>query len=244
MTGRLESVNVGLPRPVSWRGHTIQTAIWKSPVLGPVAVQATNVEGDRQGDPRVHGGPDKAVYAYATIDYDWWEGELGRSLDPGTFGENLTVSGLDLVDAVVGERWRIGEVLLEVTQPRIPCFKLGLRMQDGGFPRRFAHAGRPGTYLRVLQEGRLRAGDPVEVVHRPDHGVTVGLIERAYHRGGADGAGGPSRDIARGLARRLLAVDELPIGWREWAEEVLAAATADQRSGGRSAGSLAHGDSA
>jgi MOSC domain-containing protein YiiM len=206
VAGVVESVNVGTPREVRWRGQAVRTAIWKDPVPGRVRVRATNVDGDEQGNPEVHGGVDQALYAYAAEDYEWWGGELGRALGPGTFGDNLTVRGIDVSGAVVGERWRAGGTLLEVTAPRTPCFKLGIRMGSQAFPRRFAAARRPGAYLRVLAEGELAAGDPVEVVHRPGHGLTVAEVSRIYHD---DHAGAP----------RLLEAPELSGTWRQWAEK-------------------------
>jgi MOSC domain-containing protein YiiM len=197
------SVNVGLPRAVELEGRSITTAIWKQPVAGRVAVRGVNVAGDGQADRSVHGGADKAVYAYAREDTDWWEAELGRPLGDGTFGENLTVRGLDVSNALVGERWRIGTAVLEVSQPRLPCFKLGLRMGDPRFVKRFASALRPGAYLRIVREGEIRAGDQIEVMHRPAHEITIELIARAYLRD-------------HELAPRLLEAPELPEGWREW----------------------------
>jgi MOSC domain-containing protein YiiM len=129
-------------------------------------------------DRSVHGGPDKAVYAYAAEDLAWWAEALDRPVQPGTFGENLTTVGMDLAGAVVGERWAVGTTVLEVTQPRIPCYKLGIRMGDPQFPRRFAAAGRPGAYLRIIDGGAIAAGDTIRVISRPTHDVTVGLIER------------------------------------------------------------------
>jgi len=198
------AVNVGRPRDVMVGDRVVTTAIWKEPVSGRVAVRGVNVAGDDQADRSVHGGPDKAVYAYAAEDYEWWEAQLGRELGPGTFGENLTVRGVDVSGALVGERWRAGEVLLEVSAPRTPCFKLGYRMGDQGFVRRFAAAGRPGAYLRILAEGEVAAGDPVEVVHRPGHGLSVAEVSRIYHHDHA-------------AADRLLGVPELAGGWKEWA---------------------------
>jgi MOSC domain-containing protein YiiM len=178
--GRLVSVNAGLPREVGTRrGRPVLSAIGKVPVEGRVRVAGVNVAGDDQADRRVHGGPDKAVYAYAAEDTAWWEQEVGRELGPGAFGENLTVEGLDVTGAVVGERWRAGTVTLEVCQPRLPCFKLGLRFGDPHMVRRFAEAGRPGAYLRIAEEGALAAGDAIEVLDRPAHGITVALVSRA-----------------------------------------------------------------
>jgi MOSC domain-containing protein YiiM len=206
--GRVVSVNVGQPAVVDWHGRAVSTAIWKQPIAARVRVRGVNVDGDGQADRRVHGGPTKAIYAYSADDYAWWETELGAVLPSGTFGENLTVTGVQPADCVVGERWRIGGALLRVTEPRIPCFKLGLRMGDAAFVKRFADAARPGTYLGIDDEGELGAGDSIELVHRPDHGVTIGMVERAYH-------GHPE------LRQRLLDVADLSEGWRAWAARAL-----------------------
>jgi MOSC domain-containing protein YiiM len=178
---RLISVNVGLPKEVDTGQRIVETAIWKAPVEGRVNVRGVNLEGDLQADLSVHGGPDKAVYAYAIEETRIWEEELGGELGPGAFGENLTTEGVDVSGAILGERWRVGTTLLEVVQPRLPCFKLGLRMGDPTFLRRFALASRPGAYLKILEEGNLGAGDPigVDVVGRPDHGVSVRLVSDA-----------------------------------------------------------------
>ena len=178
---RLISVNVGLPKEVDTGRRIVETAIWKAPVEGRVKVRHDNLEGDRQADLTVHGGPDKAVYAYAIEETRIWEDELGRELGAGAFGENLTTEGVDVSGAVLGERWRIGSTLLEVVQPRLPCFKLGLKMGDPTFLKRFALASRPGAYLKILEEGEFGAGDRVEVdlAGRPDHGVSVRLVSDA-----------------------------------------------------------------
>ena len=176
-------------------------------------MRGVNLDGDDQADRSVHGGPDKAVYAYASEDLAWWAEGLGQPVEPGSFGENLTTAGIDRSEAVIGERWAIGSTLLEVSQPRVPCFKLGIRMGDPTFPRRFAQAGRPGAYLRVVAEGSLRAGDVIRPVSRPVHGVTVGLVTRAYHRD-------------HSLAARILEAPELPEPWVGWARNVLRARTA------------------
>src|SRR5215207_9705897 len=171
---RLVSVNVGKPQQIAVRrGRPMMSAIGKQPVAGPVRVAGVNLDGDDQADRRVHGGTDKAVYAYASEDRAWWAGELDRELGPGAFGENLTTEGVDVSGAVVGERWRIGSVELEVAQPRLPCAKLALRMGEPQMVKRFAQARRPGAYLRIVHEGSLAAGDAVEVLSRPSHGVTV-----------------------------------------------------------------------
>jgi MOSC domain-containing protein YiiM len=180
VTARLLSVNVGRPAQLGVRrGRPLMSAIGKAPVEGRVRVAGVNLEGDDQADRRVHGGPDKAVYAYAREDAAFWEGELGRRLGPGAFGENLTTEGLDVSGAVVGERWRIGSVELEVCQPRLPCNKLALRMGEPLMVKRFAQASRPGAYLRIVREGSLGAGDAVEVLARPSHGITVREVSDA-----------------------------------------------------------------
>jgi MOSC domain-containing protein YiiM len=179
--GELISVNVGVARQigVSRRGRPVVSAIGKSPVTGRVAVRGVNLAGDDQADRSVHGGPEKAVYAYASEDSAWWATVLGFEVAPGAFGENLTTAGVDVSGAVIGERWRIGSTELEVCQPRQPCYKLSVAFQDPGMVRRFARAGRPGAYLRIVSEGELGAGDAVEIVSRPDHGITIALVAQA-----------------------------------------------------------------
>ena len=173
MIPRIVSLNVGGVREVDWRGRRVTTGIWKSPVLARVALRGVNFAGDDQADRRVHGGPDKAVYAYASEDYAYWRDAEGIDTPPGLFGENLTTSGVDLSLAVVGERWAVGTTVLEVAQPRLPCSKLGLRMNDPAFPKRFQHALRPGAYLRVVSEGDVGTGDTIIVHDRPAHGITL-----------------------------------------------------------------------
>jgi MOSC domain-containing protein YiiM len=179
VTGRLLSVNTGAVAPLTRGRRTVESGIVKSPVEGRVRVEGVTVAGDRQADLRVHGGADKAVYAYAIEDYRWWSDGLGSPLAPGTFGENLTVSGVEVSGAVIGERWEVGSALLEVAQPRLPCYKLGMRMGDPVFVSRFAAANRPGAYLRIVEPGELGAGDAVRVADRPGHGVTVAEVSRA-----------------------------------------------------------------
>lgn len=210
-SGRLLSVNVAEPRTVMWQGHAVTSAIWKSPVAGPLAVAGVNIAGDDQADRQAHGGPDKAVYAYSAQDYAFWRDEFGVAVEPGLFGENLTIDGIDVSHARVGERWEVGSVLLEVSQPRIPCYKLGMRLQDVAFPRQFAAAERPGAYLRILREGSLQSGSTVRVVHRPEHEVDVAFVSRAYH-------------TDRSLLPRLLEIPELSQSWRDWVEHMLSAA--------------------
>jgi MOSC domain-containing protein YiiM len=203
------SVNVGTPRTVSWAGRSVTSAIWKSPVTARVEVAGVNLAGDDQADRRVHGGVDKAVYSYAAEDYQWWSAQLGTDLGPGTFGENITAVGIDLGASVIGTRWHVGSSVLEVAQPRMPCFKLGVRMGDAGFVDRFADARRPGAYLRIIEDGDLGVGDAILVGESPRHGLTVNDIVDAY----AD----PSRDVLE----RIVAIDVVPEGWRDWAERQL-----------------------
>jgi MOSC domain-containing protein YiiM len=205
------SVQVAEPREIVWLGRDATTSIWKKLVDGPVRVDEASLAGDLQADLRFHGGLDKAVYAYAREDYEWWERELGRPLANATFGENLTLEGLDVTGAHVGDQWRIGSALLEVTGPRTPCWKLGARMEDAEFPVYFAAAGRPGAYLRVLEQGELQAGDAVEVARRPSHGLSVGEVAAIYHG-----------DRAR--CEELLRAPEIGAEWQAWVQERLGGA--------------------
>ena len=207
--GRLVSVNVGAPRSVEWHGRTVRTAIWKAPVDGPVEVRGVNVAGDDQADRRVHGGTHKAVYAYGAADYRWWSEQLGVELGPGTFGDNLTVDGLDLRAAEVGERWRVGSCLLEVSEPRMPCFKLGIRMGTADFVDLFGVVARHGTYLRIVEEGTVTTGDDVVLVSRPDHRLTV--AELAASQQGEDAA----------LLERVAAHPAVSPGWADAARRTL-----------------------
>ena len=184
--GCLVSVNVGVPRSVEWRGRRVRTAIWKDPVTGPVEVRGVNVAGDDQADRRVHGGTHKAVYAYGAEDYAWWSDHLGIEVGPGWFGDNLTVEGFDLGRAWVGERWRIGTCTLEVSEPRMPCFKLGIRMGTADFVELFGVVRRFGTYLRIVEAGTVIAGDDIIRVTRPPVELTV--AELAESRGTDDAA--------------------------------------------------------
>jgi MOSC domain-containing protein YiiM len=203
MSGSVLSVNVAQIREIPRGGEMVPTGIWKVPVEGRVAVRGVNIEGDEQADRSVHGGPDKALYAYAREDTDWWERELGRELPHGAFGENLTLGGVDVTGALIGERWRIGSVLLEVSEPRFPCWKLGVRFSDPRMLKRFAAARRPGAYLRIAEEGELAADDAVEIVERPDHDLTIGGFANAYLED-------------RDALARLLDVPAVSEMWRDW----------------------------
>ena len=169
----LISVNAGHPAELPAGRRTLRTAIVKQPVAGPARLRATGLEGDEQADRENHGGRYKAAYAYAREDQAWWERELGRDIPPALLGETLTTEGLDVNGAEIGERWRIGPAEVMVSGPRVPCRKLAARMGDPLFVRRFVRAGRPGAYLTVLREGDVQAGDAIEVLERPGHGVTV-----------------------------------------------------------------------
>lgn len=206
---RVVSVNVGRPRSFRYRGREATSAIWKTPVAGRIRAAGVNLEGDDQADRSVHGGPDKAVYSYAVEDAKWWENELGRELGFGAFGENLTTEGVDVTGAVIGEKWRIGSALFQVSEPRAPCWKLGRRFEDDRFIKRFTEAGRTGAYLRILEEGEIGAGDEIHVFDRPSHGVAIGEVFRIYSR-------------ERGKLARLLQAPELGRSWRGWVEEQLA----------------------
>lgn len=177
------SVNVGRARTASWAGIG-RTAMDKQPMRGVVAVNRLGLDGDQVGDTKYHGGVDQAVYAFAREDLDWWQEELGQEIRDGQFAENLTTRGLDVNESEVGERWRIGTATFEVAMVRIPCNDFKKWQQLSGYEsrawvKRFAQQARPGPYLRVVQEGELRAGDDLEVVHQPGHGVTVSTMFRA-----------------------------------------------------------------
>jgi MOSC domain-containing protein YiiM len=210
---RLLSVNVGQPREVQWRGETIQTSIWKSPVAGRVRVTKQNVAGDRQADPSVHGAPDMTVYAYPSEHYAFWRDQLpGMDLPWGVFGENLSVQGL-LEDGVrIGDRLRIGSTELVVTQPRLPCFKLGIRFGRKDIVKRFQQSGRTGFYLSVLQEGEVSAGDTIQHLKTSDESLTVSDIVSLVDDKEPDPA----------LLRRAAELSALPASWREHFQKQLA----------------------
>ena len=203
---RLISVNVGRPRDVDWHGRVVRTSIWKSPVKGTVRVTTLNLEGDEQSDLSVHGGPEKAVYVYPSEHYDYWRRELpAADLPWGAFGENLTTEGLLEADVSIGDRLRAGSAEFLVTQPRVPCYKLGIRFGRDDMVKRFLHGGRSGFYLAVLREGEVAAESPCEVAARDRHGVTVADIAALY-----------ARDLdSEDLLRRAVEVPALPEGWKE-----------------------------
>jgi MOSC domain-containing protein YiiM len=212
---RVVSVNVGLPRTVRWKGRDVTTGIFKQPVEGRVPVRRLNLDGDRQADLAVHGGPAKAIYAYPLEHYGFWEQELGRELPLGMFGENLTVEGLPLEeDAGIGDRFRVGTSELVVTQPRLPCYKLGLRFGRADMVKRFLASGRTGYYLAVAAEGDVGADDRVEVLARHPAAIPVSEITRVYAH--------DRHDVE--AIERLAALDALPDDWRRWFEKNLGAA--------------------
>jgi len=217
--GKVLSVNVGGIRQFEYNKRPAESAIWKSPVSNRIRARGVNLDGDDQADREAHGGPDKAIYAYALEDLKWWENQLGDTLEYGQFGENLTTEGLNVNDALVGERWEVGSTVLEVSEPRVPCWRLGVRMNDKMFPRLFTEAMRPGPYLRIIVEGDIGAGDEIGVVDRPDHGVTVRDVFRIF-----------SRD--RDEVEILLKVPQMSESWRTWAEKRLDARQRDANSPG------------
>jgi MOSC domain-containing protein YiiM len=209
---RVVSVNVGLPRTVLWKGREVTTGIFKEPARGRAAVRRLNLDGDRQADLDVHGGAVKAVYAYPYEHYAFWRNELGEELSVGAFGENLTVEGLPLEDEVaVGDRFRIGSSELVVTQPRLPCFKLGLRFGREDMVKRFLRSRRTGYYLAVAVEGDVASGDRVESLARHPARIPVAEITRVYVSERNDEA----------AIERLVALDILPDDWRRYFAERL-----------------------
>ena len=208
------SINVGRTREAAWAGIG-RTAIDKSSSSGLVHAHRLGLDGDQVGDTVHHGGVDQAVYAFAREDLDWWAAELGREIRDGQFAENLTTLGIDVNEAEVGERWQVGSAVFEVASVRIPCndFKNWQRLNgydDKAWVKRFTAQGRPGPYLRVVQEGDLQAGDELRVVHQPGHGVTVSTMFRAL-------------TTERSLLPELLKVDNLARGPRRIAEEYVGA---------------------
>jgi MOSC domain-containing protein YiiM len=178
---RVISVNRGREADLLIGGKPGRSAIFKRPVDDQVAVRLLGLDGDEQADKEDHGGLEQAVYAYAREDLDWWTEQLCRELPNGMFGENLTTAGIDVSSALIGETWRVGTALVQVTGPRIPCVTFKSWLDEPHWVRRFADAGRPGAYLRVLSEGNVRAGDDLTVLSRPDQPVTVAESMRAYY---------------------------------------------------------------
>jgi len=204
---KLLSVNVGLPREVEWRGRKVRTSIWKSPKKGRVLVARLNLEGDEQSDLSVHGGADKAVYAYPAEHYAFWRMELpDMDLSWGAFGENLTLEGLIESQAMIGDRIQIGSAEFLVTQPRMPCFKLGIRFGRDDMVKRFLRSGRTGFYLSVLREGEVGAGDRIEFTLHDNRALSVADIAALYARDSDNQA----------TLRRAADTPALPESWREY----------------------------
>lgn len=201
---RLVSVNVGGPREVEWRGETVLTSIWKSPVSGIVQLGKLNLAGDKQSDLSVHGGIDKSVYAYPSEHYAWWCGELpGVELPWGVFGENFSTEGLLEDEVFIGDRFRIGTAEVVVTQPRLPCFKLGIRFGEPMMVKRFLQSGRSGFYLKVAREGEVEAGCGIERLAKASRSISIAAIGRLHGDQAAD-------------AEQLRQVSELPDLARSW----------------------------
>lgn len=200
---KIISLNAGLPRTVPYNGGEVSTGIFKAPVPGPRMLRRLNLDGDRQADLENHGGRNKAVYAYPSEHYEFWRRELpGMDLPWSIFGENLTTEGLKEEDACIGDHFRIGEAVVAVRQPRIPCYKLGIRFGRDDIVKKFLASGRSGIYFSVLEEGLVNAGDAIERIHRDENGVTVADINRAYVHG--------RENIP--LLRRIVSAEILPPG--------------------------------
>jgi MOSC domain-containing protein YiiM len=209
---KLISVNVGLPREIAWNCASVATGIFKQPVAGPVRVERLNIVGDRQADLSVHGGPNKAVYAYPSEHYGYWCRELGDGNLPwGMFGENLTTEGLDEKVVRIGDRFRVGTAELVVTQPRSPCYKLGIRFGRPEMVKRFVASRRTGFYFAVAQEGEIESGDTIELVERAANSLTVAEIFALYAFEKND----------RQKLRRAAELEALPENWRGYFLEQL-----------------------
>ena len=205
---KVVSVNVGLTREVLWHGHSVTTGIFKEPVAGRVALRELNLDGDRQADLSVHGGKYKAVYSYPLEHYGYWRKELpGHELPMGMFGENFTTDGLLEESVHLGDRFSVGSAEVVVTQPRLPCYKLGIRFQSDDMVRRFLASGRTGFYVAVTREGEVEAGDEIKVISRDENAVPVSEITRLYVAKRYD-----DRDVAS--LRRALRVATLPESWK------------------------------
>src|SRR5947208_2905052 len=212
MTPRLLSVNVGLPREITWRGQTIRTAIWKGPVNGKRLVRRLNIDGDAQGDLAGHGGEQRAVFVYQMDSYRYWEHELKRSdFTFGQFGENFTVEGLADSEVRVGDRYRIGGALFEVTQPRVTCYRVGIRMDEPRMPALLVEHHRPGFYFRVLEEGEVGGGDEIVKVAEGTEGLTVAAVDALLYLPGP----------AKGEIERALCITALSPGWKSSFEALL-----------------------
>ena len=213
---KIVSLNVGRPRLVVWNGQTVSTGIYKTPAAGRVSLRTLNLDGDRQADLTVHGGPDKAAYAYPSEHYGYWRDELpGAELPWGMFVENFTTEGLDESTVNIGDRFRLGSAEVTVTQPRLPCYKLGIKFGRQDILKMFLASGRTGFYFSVRREGEVGAGDEIELIGRDEHHVTVADALRLYVQ--------DKHDLE--TLRRAVAVEALPESWREHFQRQLEAAT-------------------
>ena len=211
-SGSLLSVNVGLPQDLVWHGRTVHTAVWKRPVAGPRMVRRLNIDGDGQGDLAGHGGEHRAVFVYQIESYRYWQAQLGRDdFAYGQFGENFTVAGLADDQVCIGDRYRIGEAVFEVTQPRVTCYRVGIRMDDPRMPAMLVSHHRPGFYFRVLREGVVQAGDDVVKVGSAPEAMTVADVDALLYL-----PGHPREQVLRAL--RIAA---LPDGWKASFEAML-----------------------
>ena len=208
---RLSSVNVGTEESIKNAGKSGKTGIYKRPVNTPVQVTYNGLAGDEISDTKNHGGRDQAVYVFGVPDYGWWSGELGYELPPGTFGENLTIADLESATIGIGDRLEINSVVLEVTAPRIPCATLAARMKDPLFVKRFRWAGRPGVYCRVLREGAVRAGDPVELRRYAGSAIPILEVFRDFFDPEPD-EGAIRHHLAAPIAGRARAIKEKQLG--------------------------------
>jgi MOSC domain-containing protein YiiM len=207
---KLISINVGLPRIVTFNGGPVSTGIFKEPVAGRVMLRTLNLDGDRQADLSVHGGPSKAVYVYPSEHYDYWKRELpGMNLPWGMFGENFTSAGLLESKVNIGDRFRIGSAVVMVTEPRMPCYKLGIKFGRSDIVKKFLASERTGFYFAVLQEGEVCAGDPMELIEKTDDSIRVSDITRLYTR--------DKHNL--GLLRRAVEVEALPESWKSYFHE-------------------------
>lgn len=210
MSARVLSINItSIVHQGEWTGSEGRTGIDKRSVVGSVEFKNNGVAGDRIIDTNVHGGYDQAVYAYAREDALWWEKEIGEEIPAGRFGENLTTEGIDVNAALVGEQWKIGSVILEVSQPRIPCRVFAGFWKRATLIKDFTQAGRPGAYLRIIQEGTAQAGDAIEVIYKPDHSVSIGDLFSA-------------KSGERAKINEIKVVPQLSQGFKEWAEKIAA----------------------
>ena len=210
MSARVISINItSVVHQGEWTGSEGRTGIDKRSVDGPIEFKNNGLVGDRIIDTNVHGGYDQAVYAYAREDVQWWEKEINEEIPAGRFGENLTTEGIDVNSALVGEQWKIGSVILEVSQPRIPCRVFAGFWKRATLIKDFTQAGRPGAYLRIIQEGSAQAGDAIEVIYKPDHEISISDLFSA-------------KSGERTKINEIKVVPQLSTGFKEWAEKIAA----------------------